>query len=443
MESVCFTGACPKMTRDELVLKAKTKFDVRDSVTKALDILVCDDPMSESSKLEKAMKNGTRIISYWDFFEMLDEDLGFDIEKEKDAQKEKTKSAKQKLAQDFSDADKTLKNILKEHPVENLRVEKYEKDFFLIVPTKDGGVEVCLENSKAKKWSQTLPDFLEKANYASTAKELREYMAEKKLSDTGKKRIKVSKDGVVKGLRSNPVYLVIPDGAVRIDDDVFFLNKSLVSVVIPGSVKEIGDGAFQMCHSLKSVLISEGVIEIEKNAFFQSALESVSLPESLLYIGENAFMQCHFKSVVIPSNVKRIYPSAFQSCPLSDISFRGTKEQWKHVMKYRTWNLYVHVTVVHCSDGDAEIENEVNVVIPKGVTAINNTAYFEWKYLESVEIPEGVTAIGDYAFYECTLLDEIKYNGTVAQWDAVKKGKNCFKGIGATVVKCTDGEATL
>lgn len=375
MESVCFTGACPKMTRDELVLKAKTKFDVRDSVTKALDILVCDDPMSGSSKLEKAMKNGTRIISYWDFFEMLDEDLGFDIEKEKDAQKEKTKSAKQKVAQDFSDADKTLKNILKEHPVENLRVEKYEKDFFLIVPTKDGGVEVCLENSKAKKWSQTLPDFLEKANYASTAKELREYMAEKKLSDTGKKRIKVSKDGELKGLRSNATYLVIPDNVVEICEWAFSFNNSLLSVVIPSSVTTVGRRAFQNCEKLKSVVICDGVKRIGEGAFFAcSSLKSVTIPSSVERIEELTFRNSGVKTAVIsegvreireeafgylesftlPASLKVIWRKALSSGRCNEITFGGTKSAWEKISE----GCDISAKVVHCSDGDAELTGE-------------------------------------------------------------------------------------
>ena len=74
MESVCFTGACPDMTREELTEMAEEKFEVKTSVTKDLDILVCADPNAGSSKLEKAKKNGTLIISYEEFQEILDED---------------------------------------------------------------------------------------------------------------------------------------------------------------------------------------------------------------------------------------------------------------------------------------------------------------------------------------------------------------------------------
>lgn len=73
MESVCFTGEYYEMTRAELTEKASKKFEVRKSVTKDLDILVCDDPNSGSSKLEKAKKNGTRVITYNEFMDMVDD----------------------------------------------------------------------------------------------------------------------------------------------------------------------------------------------------------------------------------------------------------------------------------------------------------------------------------------------------------------------------------
>lgn len=69
--SVCFTGACPGYSRSELTTMASGKYSVKDSVTKDLDILVCADPNSGSSKLQKAAKNGTKLMSYEDFLATL------------------------------------------------------------------------------------------------------------------------------------------------------------------------------------------------------------------------------------------------------------------------------------------------------------------------------------------------------------------------------------
>lgn len=75
MKTVCFTGACvynnEKITRSQLTEKCAGKYQVVDSVTANLDILVCADPNSGSSKLQKAAKNGTKVISYQDFLDGL------------------------------------------------------------------------------------------------------------------------------------------------------------------------------------------------------------------------------------------------------------------------------------------------------------------------------------------------------------------------------------
>lgn len=70
--NVVFTGACSLMPRSELAQKAeKAGYVVQSSVSKTTDLLVCADPNSGSSKLIKAQKNGTKIISYEDFLKLV------------------------------------------------------------------------------------------------------------------------------------------------------------------------------------------------------------------------------------------------------------------------------------------------------------------------------------------------------------------------------------
>lgn len=71
LPSICFTGTCPSYSRKDLAEKCKNKYNVVDSVTKDLDILACADPNSGSSKLQKAAKNGTKVISYIELLQTL------------------------------------------------------------------------------------------------------------------------------------------------------------------------------------------------------------------------------------------------------------------------------------------------------------------------------------------------------------------------------------
>lgn len=71
LPTICFTGVCPGYSRSELAKKCEGKFTVVNSVTKDLNILACADPNSGSSKLQKAAKNGTKVISYEELLKKL------------------------------------------------------------------------------------------------------------------------------------------------------------------------------------------------------------------------------------------------------------------------------------------------------------------------------------------------------------------------------------
>lgn len=64
LQTICFTGACAGYSRSQLTELCAGRYLVKDTVTKDLNILACADPNSGSSKLIKAKKNGTKIISY-------------------------------------------------------------------------------------------------------------------------------------------------------------------------------------------------------------------------------------------------------------------------------------------------------------------------------------------------------------------------------------------
>ena len=60
-----------------------------------------------------------------------------------------------------------------------------------------------------------------------------------------------------------------------------------------------------------------------------------------------------------------------------------------------------------------------------------------------MKIPSSVTEIVEQSFVGCTSLASVEFNGTVAQWKAVKKGEDWHDHVPAKFVKCTDGEAKL
>lgn len=56
----------------------------------------------------------------------------------------------------------------------------------------------------------------------------------------------------------------------------------------------------------------------------------------------------------------------------------------------------------------ANPEQITEIIIPEGITSIDNYAFTRCESITSVTIPESVTSIGSYAFYRCSALDSVE-----------------------------------
>ena len=145
-------------------------------------------------------------------------------------------------------------------------------------------------------------------------------------------------------------------GIIKFESDVtsiggeaFYMSSYLTSVTLPNSVKSIGGSAFQYC----------------------GRLTSVTIPNSVTKIGDWAFYNCvSLTSVTIPNKVTSIGQQAFYGCSgLSSILYTGKMEQWKAITKGDKWNYDVPATVVHCTDGDIQLQEPY---IPYSVGFLGN-----------------------------------------------------------------------
>ena len=84
-----------------------------------------------------------------------------------------------------------------------------------------------------------------------------------------------------------------------------------------------------------------------------------------------------------------------------------------------------------------------SITIPDSVTRIGNESLRYSYGLERVVIGRSVTSIGEYAFAECKHLNDIAYNSTIVQWNAISKGDSWDYNVPATEVVCSDGKVSL
>ncbi len=218
----------------------------------------------------------------------------------------------------------------------------------------------------------------------------------------------------------------------RIDVYAFNGCKSLTSVTIPSTILTIGLKAFYQCTGLESVYITDlaawcaidfydefsNPLNYGKNLYINGVLATdLVIPSSVTSISNRALYNCDsLVSIAIPAGVSSIGESAFYSCSnlksvyITDIAaWCGISfgDEYSNPLTYST-EMYIN--------GKSTTE----IIIPDGVTNINDRAFYCCKYLTSVTIPKSVLSIGDNAFDLCSI-------STLVIPDGVKHiGKRAF-----------------
>lgn len=155
-------------------------------------------------------------------------------------------------------------------------------------------------------------------------------------------------------------------------------------------VTSIGDYAFQHCTGITGVVIPETVTGIGYSAFYGcTSLESIDIPISVTEIEYGAFYNC----------------KALKTASIADLV------QWCAVEKDGEYANPAHITGTLLLNGSPLTD----VVIPDGVTVIEDYTFYGCKTISSIQIPDSVTAIGECALYGCEKLDKMTVSAAVSE----------------------------
>jgi hypothetical protein len=119
----------------------------------------------------------------------------------------------------------------------------------------------------------------------------------------------IIEDGVLLKYEGEDKEVVVPNEVKIIGEKAFFWNVNLTNIILPFGITKIGESAFEWCISLESIVI----------------------PSNVTFVGSNAF---------------------WDTAGIQNVTFAGTTSQWNAIEFDDDWNDCLHVTVIHCTDGD-------------------------------------------------------------------------------------------
>ena len=256
--------------------------------------------------------------------------------------------------------------------------------------------------------------------------------------------------------------ITIPNSVISIGKGAFDDCTKLTSITIPTSVTNIDLCVFLNCPSLTSIIVDENnkvydsrdncnaIIHTETDTLIAGCQNTI-IPQSVINIGTRAFGKCStLTTISIPDSVKNIAMFAFYECKsLSEINIPYSVTS----IGYSAFEGCSSLTSISISDvpvEDEELYNQAdnffdNLGIGENLSLkINSSSVFaRCSSLTSVLISKHTTNIGNMTFDGCESLIDIRYTGTIEQWQEIKLGTCWNRDVPTKIVHCTDGDVEV
>ena len=206
-------------------------------------------------------------------------------------------------------------------------------------------------------------------------------------------------------------------------------KEQIKEVFMSSGITNIPYGAFSEYTYLSKITISDTVTTIRDKSFYAcTSLTDLYIPESVTLIEGWAFWNCVNLETVFISGPAKIESNAFRGCDsVKDLTLDSGLSYTGDFSLPNADNVYINDLSAWCGAnlstyGGVPVRGAENVyvngklltdlIIPDGVTAINNYTFSEIESIKSVTIPTSVTDINGGAFDECTNIDYVYINSS-------------------------------
>ena len=215
-----------------------------------------------------------------------------------------------------------------------------------------------------------------------------------------------------------------------IKDYAFFKCTSLNNFDMPNTTLSVGNSSFRYNASLTDIHLSTSLNYIDEYAFGECGFSHITLPESLANIQAGAFINNeHLQDITLPERLQGLGSAAFENnSALESVTFHTALETM--TIGNNAFNLCPVLNKVFITNMksfaqtnfnnakanpantsqhiyNADGEEIINVVLPKGTKYINNNAFNGCAYMQSIKMPATMDHINDDIFVGCSALKDV------------------------------------
>lgn len=220
---------------------------------------------------------------------------------------------------------------------------------------------------------------------------------------------------------------------VKVISEYAFKDCKSVTELDLSNVQQILKGAFYGCSTLSKVTLSDKIEYVTKEAFYGCDALVYNEEGSLCYLGNDANKNIvlvksadpNIETCAVSKTAKIVADYAFNNCELlSKVTLsdsvkviNGTAFEDCKELKYN--------------------ENENGLYLGTEENPYMVLISLKLKSVEDFKINKAVKIIADTAFEGCVILEDISFEGTSSEWDAIIKSAE-WNGELAVNVKCSD-----